>query len=166
MDILDILGYYGPNILILGNIWFLRYRLFHVFLFLVYTCIALFIVIQMKVMIKEPRPYGYHSYHNHEWMALYATYNGVEQYGMPSGHSALVFFSLFYLWWMKPMPWYMIFGLFISGLTVAQRYKYRKHSISQLVVGALLGVGLSYVAYMATTQWFQNTSWFESKLKG
>jgi len=151
LDTLDFIGYYGPTLIILANLWFLQHRLFHMFLFIVYVCIAILLTKQLKQWIRDPRPESANLYN--EWMAL-TDYTGAEQYGMPSGHSLILFFSLFYLWWMKPNVAYMIFGLFIAALTLYQRYAYKKHSALQLGVGAVLGIALSYVAYIATNTCF------------
>lgn len=146
MTILDMIGYQGPIIMILANLWILRNRLFRAFLFIIYILLNYFITIQLKMAIKEPRPHGYNSEINQEWMHP-LDYVGFEQYGMPSGHSLLVSFSLFYLWWNTRNPWYMIGGSFIAALTMYQRFKYKKHSISQLIVGFVLGIVFSYVSY-------------------
>lgn len=148
---LDVLGYYGPTIMVAANIWELRYRIFHVGLFIAYVLFTILITKGLKGIIQEPRPTADPT--NSEWMHS-MKYVGVEKYGMPSGHSTLMFFSLFYLWWYTKNVWYMIFGSFLAALTLYQRFKYKKHTISQLAAGALLGFGLSYVAYTMTTTWF------------
>ena len=119
LDTLDFIGYYGPTIIILANLWFLQYRLFHMFLFIVYLCIAVLLTKQLKQWIRDPRPESANLYN--EWMAL-TDYTGAEQYGMPSGHSLILFFSLFYLWWMKPNAGYMIFYHGIIIMIVKQWY--------------------------------------------
>lgn len=153
VSVLDILGYYGPTIMVVANIWEFRYRLFHVGLFIMYILFAILVTKQLKGLIREPRP----AQINNEWMHS-MEYTGVEQYGMPSGHSTLMFFSLFYLWWNTKNTWYMIGGLFLAALTLYQRFKFKKHTISQLLVGAVLGFTLSYIAYMTTTTWFSKMS--------
>ena len=120
--------------------------------------VVILFIKQLKLWIRDPRPSGYNDEPYKEWMnngwLIPLHYDGAEKYGMPSGHSALLFFSLFYLWWMKRNPTYMILGSFIAIITLVQRYKYKKHSILQLAVGAVLGIALSYLGYWITTAWF------------
>jgi membrane-associated phospholipid phosphatase len=131
---------------------------------MIYVVFTYLITIQLKTFIREPRPQGYNSELYREWM--YALdYEGVEQYGMPSGHSMIIFFSLFYLWWIKKNVWYMIGGSFLAVLTLYQRFKYKKHTLSQLVVGAILGFTLSYLAYIITTTWFSKMNCIGSYAK-
>ena len=73
-----------------------------------------------------------------------------KNYGMPSGHSQNVFFSIVYLILTvyknieSYLPW--IFGcIFIGLLTLWERWIFHNHTLSQLFVGALLG---SFIAYL------------------
>lgn len=155
-SVFDILGYYGPSLLMLLNVWNLRYRAFHIFLFATYILGVILLTKLLKGWIRDPRPYGYNHPINNEWMHDF-DYSGSEIYGMPSGHSATIFFSLVYLYLYSPKPMkttYMILGGFISILTLYQRYHYRKHTIVQLVVGAILGCLLAYIGYVANSYIF------------
>lgn len=160
MCILDILGYYGPAIMIAANVWVFRYRLFHIGLFVLYVLLTILLTKQLKGIIREPRPSRGST--PNEWMHS-MEYVGVEQYGMPSGHSTLMFFSLFYLWWNTQNVWVMIGGSFLAALTLYQRFKYKKHTFSQLVAGAFLGFALSYFAYQMTMTWFSKMNRAQSK---
>lgn len=150
------IGYYGPSILMLLNIWNLRNITLHVFLYVLYILALVVFTKQLKGWIREPRPYGYNHDSNKEWMHDFE-YSGAEIYGMPSGHSATLFFSLLYLWFYSRPPLrttYMIVGAFVAFLTLYQRYQYRKHTVAQLAAGAILGVGMAYLAYLANTYVF------------
>lgn len=151
MNIFDKLGYYGPMIMIAANIYELRNRIFHVFLFIVYIFINIGINKQLKLWIRQPRPSQYNNIIeiDHDWVE----YDGAEKYGMPSGHSMLMFFSWMYLWWNTQNVYYFIFGAFLTFLTLYQRWKYKKHTVEQLVVGGILGVLLSFVAVTVTKKW-------------
>ncbi len=157
-NIMDIIGYYGPTILILANLWYLRYRIFHMFLFMLYIALLILTTKQLKLWIKDPRPYGYNHVINDEWMNAFH-YDGAEMYGMPSGHSTLVFFSLFYLIFetgrnkISGNKLEILLGFFVAALTLYQRYAYKKHTILQLIVGAILGVVFAYIAYNGSISW-------------
>jgi hypothetical protein len=69
-----------------------------------------------------------------------------KKFGMPSGHSQLVFFSILYSYLVTHsiIPW--VLGLLIIGLIVIyERYIFKNHTINQLISGALLG---SFIAYL------------------
>ena len=68
-------------------------------------------------------------------------------YGMPSAHAQSVFMSLTFLYLVKESPAWLLGELFIAGLTVYQRWKYNRHTLEQLGVGALLGSLVAYVGY-------------------
>jgi len=162
MNILDKLGFYGPMIMIGANIYELRNRLFHVFLFIVYIFMNIGINKQLKLWIKQPRPNQYDTVVEvqNDWVE----YNGAEKYGMPSGHSMLICFSWMYLWWNTKNVAYLILGGFLIFLTLYQRWKYKKHTVEQLIVGGILGILLAFCAHMATKKWFAKMNYASSDI--
>jgi membrane-associated phospholipid phosphatase len=68
-----------------------------------------------------------------------------KKFGMPSGHSQLTFFSIIYAYLVthKFIPW-ILFLLTIGIIVIYERYKYRNHTVNQLITGAILG---SFIAY-------------------
>jgi membrane-associated phospholipid phosphatase len=76
----------------------------------------------LKNIIREPRP--------------------IEEegdYGFPSGHAQSVFFSLVFLFLANGPPVFIYMMGCISVLTLYQRWKYKKHSVKQLVAGSIIG---------------------------
>jgi|LauGreStaDraftv2_3_1035109.scaffolds.fasta_scaffold00133_6 membrane-associated phospholipid phosphatase len=71
-------------------------------------------------------------------------------YGMPSGHSQSVFFSIVYLYLCTKqyVPW-VILGLCIGALMFYERWVFHNHTVAQLVVGAALGCGVAYITVYA-----------------
>jgi membrane-associated phospholipid phosphatase len=66
--------------------------------------------------------------------------------GMPSGHSSEVaFFSGFY-YQQTTNPIIRASLIIYAGLVMLSRYVKKCHTINQIVVGALLGTGLSWIA--------------------
>ena len=100
----------------------------------------------LKIIIKQKRPGDGLKIMNEE-------YSGVEIYGMPSGHAQSSFFSISFLYLVKGSPSWLIVGLFISALTIYQRWKYRQHTVEQLFAGSVIGIGFSYISYYVTKQW-------------
>ena len=104
-----------------------------------------------KVIIKQPRPNDGKSIFNEN-------YTGSEMYGMPSAHAQSVFSSLTFLYLVKESPAWLFVELFIAGLTVYQRWKYRRHTLEQLGVGAVLGMIVAYGGYFMTKQYLQENT--------
>ena len=105
----------------------------------------------VKVIVKQPRPNDGESIMNEN-------YTGAELYGMPSAHAQSVFSSLTFLYLVKESPAWLIGELFIAGLTVYQRWKYRRHTMEQLGVGAVLGMFVAYGGYYMTKQYLQENA--------
>ena len=74
-------------------------------------------------------------------------YKGIEYYGMPSGHSQSVFYTISYMWYVTHNVYLLLIGLFIGLITLNQRYKTKKHTIEQLIVGAFTGISIGYISY-------------------
>ena len=69
-------------------------------------------------------------------------------YGMPSGHSQSVFYSLTYLYFVlgKFYPW-LCFASIIGIATIIQRWVHHNHTILQLFAGAVLGSLFGYSVF-------------------
>lgn len=146
MNPIDIVGYEGPNIsLVITSVALLDQKKylgsFILFYFVDYYLIGL-----LKNMIEEPRPKGYLDKKNDDG----GKYEGIAFYGMPSGHSAIVWYSTVFLWLVKQSPYLLIIELVICFNTMYQRWSFKKHSIEQLAVGALLGGSVAWVAVLVT----------------
>ena len=146
MNPIDIVGYEGPNIsLVITSVALLDQKKylgsFILFYFVDYYLIGL-----LKNMIEEPRPKGYLDKKNDDG----GKYEGIAFYGMPSGHSAIVWYSTVFLWLVKQSPYLLIIELVICFNTMYQRWSFKKHSIEQLAVGALLGGSVAWISVLVT----------------
>lgn len=65
-------------------------------------------------------------------------------YGMPSGHAQQTAFALTIAYLFTGH--HLLTSLWLFGLTVAQRYAYRNHTLSQLAAGGAVGVVLGITA--------------------
>jgi membrane-associated phospholipid phosphatase len=66
-------------------------------------------------------------------------------YGMPSGHSQNVFYSITYLFLTaKDGIYWLQLGLVIATLMVYERWTFHNHTLIQLFVGALFGIMLGW----------------------
>ena len=90
--------------------------------------------ILLKGIIQEPRPKNQIKFNNHK-----ASY-----YGMPSGHAQNATFQSLILCYQLNNIYSYIFSLLVCILTFYQRYKYRRHTLSQIFFGGLTGLLFGY----------------------
>ena len=151
MNILYELGNYGPLLLILLS-WYLLFD--HKNLFF-YFNIGLFansvLNTILKGIIQEPRPIF-----DSKKVKLMASHakdyyfqNGIpfDIYGMPSGHAQMAFFTTVYIYLSLKHRNLLYLYLIISLIICYQRVKFDFHSITQVVVGAIIGSCFAYFVY-------------------
>jgi membrane-associated phospholipid phosphatase len=140
---LDVIGFNGGLISFFINIFGLWKQQTYLWFYFIFIFMNEYLNQILKLIIREDRPNDYKKMTDINVNA----YSGAHVYGMPSGHSQSVFFSATYLWLViESFPILMI-QLFICSLTLYQRWKYKKHSVSQLVVGAFVGILFANVTY-------------------
>jgi len=82
-------------------------------------------------------------------------------FGMPSGHSQNVFFSVTYLFlFFGSMNRWIYLALFIALLMLIERWCFHNHTVAQLVMGATIGSGIAWIAYEVKKYW----SYYSSSL--
>ena len=151
MGILYELGGYGPLLLILLS-WYLLWD--HKNLFF-YFNVGLFanavLNIILKGIIQEPRPMF-----DSKKIKLMTTHardyffqNGIpfDVYGMPSGHAQAAFFMSVFMYLSLKHTNLLYLYLFFSLLICYQRVKFDYHSMSQVVVGSIVGSAFAYLVY-------------------
>ena len=151
MDILYEFGGYSPVVLIVLS-WYLLWEHKNLFFYYNVGLLANAVLnIVLKGLIKEPRPMF-----DSKKLKLMTTHakeyffqNGIpfDMYGMPSGHAQMAFFTTMFVYLSLKhtnlLYLYLLFSLFICY----QRVKTQYHSISQVVVGAIVGSGFAYIVY-------------------
>jgi membrane-associated phospholipid phosphatase len=145
----DTIGFYGPLIVMGLIIIDLFSQPKYNWIYVVFVVVNEFVNRGLKLMVREPRPDGRIPFSDHE------SYTGASKYGMPSGHAQSIGFSLMYLWLVRTMDASWIICSFIGALTLYQRWKYRNHSIIQLLVGLLCGCGFGWVVWWAGNKYFR-----------
>jgi membrane-associated phospholipid phosphatase len=71
---------------------------------------------------------------------------------MPSGHATSVFYSTAFIFLALKNPVLSIIYLIISINTGYQRIKYKNHTVTQVICGAILGTLAAYIAYLFATK--------------
>jgi membrane-associated phospholipid phosphatase len=142
-NIIDIIGFYGPFILFGTAIYFIIPYKQYIFYYIIFFFINGIVNVILKNIIRDPRPAGFHKTHTYDMIE----YKGIEYYGMPSGHSQSVFYTISYMWYVTHNIYLLMIGLFIGLITLNQRYKTKKHTLEQLGVGAIIGTIIGYISY-------------------
>jgi len=83
-------------------------------------------------------------------------YQGADEYGMPSGHAQSVAFSTTYLYFVTKNILWLAMELSVVALTLIQRWKYKNHSIDQLVIGVFVGAFWGYYGYQWMNSWIKD----------
>ena len=140
MKIVDTIGFFGPHIILVIGIIILwkqnQYFYGYILFFIINTSINKLI----KQLVREPRPKNGKNIMDFEKNK----YDGVEEYGMPSGHAQSCFYSMTYLYLVKENPIWLIINLFITSLTIYQRWSYHRHTAQQLMVGSVMGIFIGW----------------------
>lgn len=136
-------GSYGPAILIAVALLLLRNTPNHLVVFSIGTLLNLSINYVLKGIIREPRPDS----KNLKIEDRYRNITDFNKFGMPSGHSQSVWFSTIFVFLSTQQPYNAFYMALFSVVTMVQRVAYRRHSVNQVLVGAILGVALACVAF-------------------
>ena len=135
------IGYYGPLILVGINMYKLRDRFFWLVTYFIFVIINTVINKELKKWIKEPRPSGWKKF------ATFEKLENEESYGMPSGHAQSAMFSIMFYYLLFGIDEVLYVMIFITTLTVYQRYRNKNHTASQLMVGLFVGGFIGWSIY-------------------
>lgn len=151
------LGYQGPNILFVFIIIALYYykHLTNPYIYLsvlIWQLASHLLNVVMKNTLRLPRPDShdqdasiFQKIKNNVTWKNYMTIH--RNFGMPSGHAQAVVseFTFLTLYFKKPLL--SLVALAQVGLTLYQRYALRRHSITQLLIGSVLGGVIGFGFY-------------------
>jgi len=158
IEIIDNIGFFLPF-----YIWILVAYLFYlrppyIAFYGLFYGIGIWINKIIKQIVREPRPDGTICINGE-------TYEGVESYGMPSGHSQIMGYTTSFLYWVQNNDYIVLFLVLGSLITAYQRWKYRCHTVMQIVVGYSIGIVMGYITYLTTRYWYKNWK-HETRLDG
>jgi len=135
----------GPFIIFFINIISLWNEKIFLYFYLIFYTLNILLNEILKIIIKQPRPNGYNN--NIEIKNINIYNDEIHKYGMPSLHSQSSFFSLIFLWLVTKSPILFLIEFIICILVVFQRWKNKKHTINQLLIGAIIGSLFAYFMY-------------------
>lgn len=142
---IHLLGFLAPTIMLVITLLLLR-NLTNYLSYFAYGYIFNIVVnALLKWFIKEPRP-------TNDWkiLQLGITHNkrvGFDKYGMPSGHAQNCGFIFALTTLVVDSP--LVTGLYsiLSLICLYQRYLYQNHSLLQVIIGFVIGLGIGYLFY-------------------
>jgi len=149
-NVFDYIGHYGPIITFAITCFYLLFVNKHLYfiVFLGGFWVNLIINNLLKSVIREPRPSRQIPYIDN-------VFTGAQIYGMPSGHAQMCFYNFGFLYciiasvnkYNNQLLVLLSTSLFISIITLYQRFKFRRHTIKQLFVGSLVGFFTGFGIY-------------------
>lgn len=151
MNTFNEIGSYGQNLTIILSMYLLWDHTNLFFYYIVGVICDVILNLILRSIIQQPRP----CFNSKEvQLALknnkrFVYKDGIpyDLFGMPSGHSSVVLFSTMFVYLaLKKTNWLYVY-LIISGITMSQRVYYNHHTLSQVIIGSLLGIGGAYVFY-------------------
>ena len=143
-------GIYGPVILLLLSIFLLKNKENLLFYYLAGLFLNVILNLVLKVLIKSPRPDEDPKKFELVIKNLKYTFKDCVPFnifGMPSGHTQNAFFSTAFIYFALRSKKLLYFYLLVSFITLFQRVISRDHTISQVIVGSIIGSIVAYYAY-------------------
>jgi len=89
---------------------------------------------------------------------LYSEQFSKKSYGMPSGHSQSVFYSIAFLFLARPADGWLLLSLLIGIITVYERWHFHNHTVQQLLAGVLFGSCIGALVFYGYKRFFNNKS--------
>lgn len=152
-NLFDYIGIYAPAILFMSSIFLLQNRINYLKIYILGLVLNSIINIILKNIIKEPRPYK-----NSRILEIAITNKEIvnlDKFGMPSGHAQNCGFNLAFITLVLNNSFITGLYLIITFLTLCQRYKNSNHTILQLIVGLIIGIGFGYLCYDVGNKWIK-----------
>lgn len=144
--IIDLVGYYGPQILLGTSILLLYKKSNYLFVYIIGFILDTILNFLLKRLIKQPRPKG--DYNIFKPLEQHRIRFSSDIYGMPSGHAQHVFYSTVFIYLVFKNINITLLYILISILTLIQRVKYQNHYITQVIIGGFVGACIAYYMYM------------------
>jgi membrane-associated phospholipid phosphatase len=150
VDIIDFIyavGYFGDLLTSLITIFILSGNIAYLLAYLILFPLDVAVNKLLKILIKQLRPPNPIKFLDKDRFV-----KSKRPFGMPSGHSENVFFSLtfIYFFFHRVNAWIILLGI-IGIITMYQRYMFHNHTITQLIMGAITGCVFGYLAYKVST---------------
>lgn len=142
----DYIGLYAPVILFILTLFLLRNMSNYLQYFVVGFIFNNILNIILKIAIKDARPND--DQKKIEIGVVNGSRIGFDKFGMPSGHAQNCGYCLSFITLVLNDPFISTLYSSISIISLFQRYLYKNHSLLQLIVGLVIGIGFGYLTYL------------------
>jgi len=141
IDFFYSIGYFGEYITFLITFALIFNKDIYLIFYIIFFLLNKIINQTLKNYFKQPRP-------KQPLKFLESDSFSKSKFGMPSGHTQLSFFSIFYAYLVmnKFIPWILLL-LIIGFIVIYERYYFKNHTLFQLISGATLGGVIAYISY-------------------
>ena len=144
---IDWIGYLGPQILFFTSLSLLYKKSTLFSGYVIGNIINILLNFILKGIFRQPRP----TEDSHIFNAYVANGKrlGYDKFGMPSGHAQTAFFSTTFMYFALNNTNNTIVAIYllISFITAYQRIKYKNHTVTQVIVGSIIGTILGFYFY-------------------
>lgn len=142
---------FGPAILGVLPIYLLWNKKNLFFYYIIGFLISALVNLVLKGVLQMPRPSEDAGRFNlaltHGRRFIFKSGLPFDIFGMPSGHAQMVFYTTTFVYLSLRNRNILYFYLFVSLLTISQRVVFNYHTPLQVIVGAIVGVGMGYLIY-------------------
>lgn len=156
VTILDYIGINAPFILFFLSVYLLFNKNNLLFYYIIGFFINIILNIVLKGIIKQPRPLDDEKIFN---LAIKNNNKDIfkdgipfDVFGMPSGHTQSVLFSTIYIYLALKKMNVLLFYILISFITMFQRIYNNYHSITQVLVGDIVGALFAFFIFYISQQ--------------
>ena len=151
--LIDYLGMMAPAVLLIISIFLLQNKMKYLQVYIIGSILNNILNAILIYAIKEPRT----SKDSRILAIAIANENRVsfDKYGMPSGHAQNCGFNLAFITLVLNNSFITGLYLIISLISLYQRYKYSNHTILQLIIGFIIGLGFGYMIYHVGNKWIK-----------
>lgn len=147
-EFLNSLGFFGELILFSIVSFVLYSDIPDLLLFYIGLIANSFLNQTLKPWIKDPRPSN-----PIKFLADEKIMKGSNTYGLPSGHSQNVFYSLTFLYLtVQQLNVWTILSCIVGFMTVYERWAHRNHTLLQLFSGATIGCAFAILVIYLRSQ--------------
>lgn len=140
----NFLGGNGPTILFFYTTYIFFNKKIALSYFIIGFIINIFTNFILKGIFKQPRPgindKQFKLYLENKKRFIYKNGIPYDIYGMPSGHSQLVFFCVTFLFLNSNNIYVLFLYLTLALITLYQRVNRGHHTVSQVICGSIVGV--------------------------
>ena len=158
-QLFNYIGGYGPGLLGIASIILLWEKLTLLRYYAVGFFFNTLLNFVLKGIFQQPRPSVDEKLFNaslkHGTRFIYKDGIPSDLFGMPSGHSESVLYSTFYVFFALRNYTSTFIYLVFSLITIVQRVYFNHHTVTQVIIGSIIGAAFAYLVYLLAVKQIQ-----------